>query len=447
MRISAIVAAAAPLSLLLLAACGSPAPAPPAPSAASASPTAAASDSPAAPASLAAQPPVSAEPDPAAPSNCTAGQPQQWNLNGANEVDVAYDGISFVYSVTITQNGSCLSGTLDDPYYPTSGPISGTVSGDSITFTFSYPSGSIQGTRTYTGTISQPGVASGTWTQTGDESPDNGTWTLADKATTATTATTFAALGDSYSAGNGTPQASGDCERSPQAWPELVPGMVGGNAISPSVALLACSGAESTNSGNTTVEDLPAQITQLRGIKPAPSLVTVTIGGDDGTPEHVGFRNVLINCIQSSKYCDIYDAQESSWIANDEPTLLREDYSAIKAADPSAVVLAVGYPQIFPDKSCDGFNEHDETILNNLAAALDAAIASAAAEVPGVIYVPAISAFSGHLLCSEHPDVVDPLTVAAFTGIHGWMHPNVDGQNAIANVVAEFIESNHLTTG
>jgi hypothetical protein len=121
----------------------------------------------------------------AAQSDCTAGEPEQWNLSGANEVDVAYDGLSFVYGITITQNGSCLSGTLDDPYYPTSGPISGTVSGDSITFTFTYPSGSIQGTRTYTGTISQSGVASGTWTQTGDESPDNGTWTLADKSTTA----------------------------------------------------------------------------------------------------------------------------------------------------------------------------------------------------------------------------------------------------------------------
>jgi hypothetical protein len=170
MKISAIVAAAAPLSVLLLAACSSPALA-----------------SSAAPASLTAQRAVSAESDPAAQSSCTAGQPAQWDLNGANEVDVAYDGTSFVYSATITQNGSCLGGTLDDPYYPTSGPISGTVSGDSITFTFSYPSGSIQGTRTYTGTISQSGVASGTWTQSGDESPDNGTWTLADKATTAST--------------------------------------------------------------------------------------------------------------------------------------------------------------------------------------------------------------------------------------------------------------------
>jgi len=107
---------------------------------------------------------------------------QEWNLNGANSVDVGYDGMSFVYSITFVQNGSSLTGTLDDSYYPTSGPISGTIDGDSVTFTFDYPSGSIQGTRTYTGTISQSGAVAGTWTQTGDESPDNGTWTLASNA-------------------------------------------------------------------------------------------------------------------------------------------------------------------------------------------------------------------------------------------------------------------------
>jgi uncharacterized protein YlxW (UPF0749 family) len=109
----------------------------------------------------------------------------QWSVNGSNSVDVGYDGQSLVYSVTFTQSGSSLSGTLDDPYYPTSGPVSGSISGDSITFTFSYPSGSIQGTRTYTGTISQSGAISGTWTQTGDESPDNGTWSLANNAVAA----------------------------------------------------------------------------------------------------------------------------------------------------------------------------------------------------------------------------------------------------------------------
>lgn len=106
----------------------------------------------------------------------------QWNLNGSNSVDVTYDGSEYVYSVTFKQSGTTLSGTLSDPYYPTSGAVSGTVSGNSVTFTFDYPSGSVQGKRTYTGTISQSGAVSGTWTQTGSEVPNNGTWTLAGKA-------------------------------------------------------------------------------------------------------------------------------------------------------------------------------------------------------------------------------------------------------------------------
>lgn len=136
----------------------------------------------AAPISLAAQRTVSAGSVVTSQSDCNSSQSEQWKLNGANNVDVAYDGLSYVYSVTFTQNGSCLTGTLDDPYYPTSGPISGTINGDSITFTFNYPASSIQGTRTYTGTVGQSGAASGTWTQTGSESPDNGTWTLAAPA-------------------------------------------------------------------------------------------------------------------------------------------------------------------------------------------------------------------------------------------------------------------------
>jgi hypothetical protein len=110
----------------------------------------------------------------------------QWSLRGNNSVDVAYDGSNYVYGVTFMQSGSSLSGTLNDPYYPTSGAVSGTVSGNSVRFTFNYPAGSVQGTRTYTGTINPSGAVSGTWTQTGSEVPANGTWTLASKAVPAT---------------------------------------------------------------------------------------------------------------------------------------------------------------------------------------------------------------------------------------------------------------------
>jgi hypothetical protein len=133
-------------------------------------------------------------------SGCSETQTQQWNLTGENEFDVAYDGAAFVYDATFSQEGSCLDGTLNDSYYPTSGPISGTLTGDSVTIVFDYPAGSVQGTRTYTGTISQSGAVSGSWTQTGDESPDNGTWTLEEDATEASC--------DGASTGTGAAQAT-----------------------------------------------------------------------------------------------------------------------------------------------------------------------------------------------------------------------------------------------
>ena len=76
-------------------------------------------------------------------------------------------------------------GTLTDPYLPAtgpqSGPISGTIRGNTVTFSFTYPT-NVQGKRTYTGTISRQGAVSGSWSQTGTQVPNNGTWSLGTKA-------------------------------------------------------------------------------------------------------------------------------------------------------------------------------------------------------------------------------------------------------------------------
>jgi hypothetical protein len=64
---------------------------------------------------------------------------------------------------------------------PQSGPISGKVRGNTVTFSFTYPT-NVQGTRTYTGTISRWGVVSGNWSQTGTQVPSTGTWSLGTKA-------------------------------------------------------------------------------------------------------------------------------------------------------------------------------------------------------------------------------------------------------------------------
>ena len=108
---------------------------------------------------------------------CDPLQLEQWNLGkGANTVALTYRSGNYTYSVNFTQNGSCLGGTLHDGYYPYNAAISGTVSGNAVTFTIRYPAHSIQGTRTFGGTISS-GIVTGTWSETGSEH-GSGTWSL-----------------------------------------------------------------------------------------------------------------------------------------------------------------------------------------------------------------------------------------------------------------------------
>jgi lysophospholipase L1-like esterase len=330
--------------------------------------------------------------------------------------------------------------------------------GDGTTNEYTYPGGS-NGAVLYTFTHTYPGQP-GTYTiqvtgqtTTGSCSSFSATleFTLLPAASPPPTSPppngpppgsplTLAALGDSYSSGNGTPDAVRTCYRSPQAWPELVPEDVGGNAISPSVTLLACSGANSTGAYSN---DLPAQEVKLQAITPAPGLVTLTIGGNDGTSEDAGLFNVLKECFLSELFCANAAAKELSWLSDREAAILEKDFDAVKQADPSAVLLVVGYPQIFPDEGwCRGFTAPEVEDMNELTVALDDTI-SAAAAADGVRYVPTISAFNGHDLCSDDPYVVAPYSLSSPLG---WFHPNVEGQKILAGIVAEFITSNHLAT-
>jgi hypothetical protein len=136
---------------------------------------------------------------------CNPFAHEQWNVSGTNTIENNQFSPPYSYSVTFYQQGSCLSGTMTDGYFPTTGPIHGTINGNYITFSFTYPS-SYQGTRTFTGYI-QPryyrqyyrhwvwngyrwvqkwtfrwevrGYVSGTWKETGTEGASS-TWYLAN---------------------------------------------------------------------------------------------------------------------------------------------------------------------------------------------------------------------------------------------------------------------------
>jgi hypothetical protein len=128
---------------------------------------------------------------PAAPSSAALGsgghgphcnwwERERWNVNGDNTVNLVYGSGNYTYTVWFKQNGSCLGGTLTDPYLPPWSQklhISGTVDGSYIRFSVTYPPG-IQGTRTFTGKINRHGDVYGTWNETGTEN-GTGNWYLA----------------------------------------------------------------------------------------------------------------------------------------------------------------------------------------------------------------------------------------------------------------------------
>jgi hypothetical protein len=108
---------------------------------------------------------------------CSIFQKERWDLNGFNTVHVTYLGAPYFYTVDFVQHGSCLNGWLNDPYFHVTRPIFGTVSGNYVEFSFTYPS-FVEGTRTYVGHINGFGFVSGGWSQTGIAFPNFGGWSL-----------------------------------------------------------------------------------------------------------------------------------------------------------------------------------------------------------------------------------------------------------------------------
>jgi len=259
---------------------------------------------------------------------------------------------------------------------------------------------------------------------------------------------TLVALGDSYSSGNGTPKAlRWRCHRSPQAWPELVPGdaeslAAGKTVIDPAVILLACSGAASMG---PFAKDLPAQVRALKAGRPAPGLVTVTIGGNDGLAHGDGFFNVLLDCyLERLSGCDKAIFREARWIRGREPALLDGDYRAIRRADHGAAILAVGYPRVFAtSRGCTVlgrvFTPAELAAIDRLIDRLNSAIAQAASTVRRAQYVNISDVLAKHELCSANGSWVFTPSLRKALEIYSWFHPTLQGQMAIANAVAEFI--------
>jgi lysophospholipase L1-like esterase len=422
---------------------------------AASTPAAPASSTPAAPASSTPAAPASATAMPAAPQTAgPATTDNNVNLSLAGEwlsetngkiYDFAQASAS-TYSGYVVKGGRCAI-TPGDIMDTAQG--NGYYTGTENTFTSFNPC-TVSGTATNTIQIASDGETA-QWDSSGCSNCGLESWTRLGGA--ASSPVEYAALGDSYSSGEGAGNygtTKGACDRSDNAWPNLVA------ANNPNVVIeanLACSGADSEAlSGN--VEGQPDQLGELAQLNPRPALVTMTIGGND-----VGFSDVLADCYQTNCIRD-GTIQRAEVAIADESKALVYDYRLLADADPSAkAILIVGYPRIFEqDYYCGnantglGFKPSELAALNQLGVQLNEVIANAVAQVnasqptPRFHYVDVTNALQGHELCTQDP-WVNP-SGEPFSVLKHWVglpiqdaHPNPDGQQAIANVVRGYISS------
>jgi lysophospholipase L1-like esterase len=223
-------------------------------------------------------------------------------------------------------------------------------------------------------------------------------------------ASSYVALGDSYSSGLGTRtyyEDSGSCFRSPKAYPVLVAAQLGA-----SLRFTACSGAKTGDVLNN----------QLGPLSSSTSYVTISIGGNDA-----GFSDVITECAFPgwASDCEAAINEARSYISNTLPGQLDNVYSAIRSRAPSAMVGVVGYPRLFNGEDCNAgtfFNPDEESKLNATADLL-AGVEGGRAAAAGFAFVDPRGAFTGHAVCDD----VEWLNGLSNPLMESY-HPNANGQ-------------------
>jgi lysophospholipase L1-like esterase len=247
------------------------------------------------------------------------------------------------------------------------------------------------------------------------------------------------ALGDSYSSGEGVPPfdqgtdtRTNRCHRSQGAWPILAATDLALPAVS-----RACSGAETSE-----IED------QLAPIAPAPSIVTLTAGGND-----VHFRDVLTTCVLRLQSCDRYYTRRGIDRVEDDihdvENALIQLYSRVAAVARDARIVVVGYPRIFPHPVRSGkgncgaaflISAGEADYLNEKTDSLNRAIRRATARA-GVEFVDVSEAFRGHELRCGRKSWVHRLELLRKRRLvaKASFHPDARGHRRIAELVVAHV--------
>lgn len=276
----------------------------------------------------------------------------------------------------------------------------------------------------------------------------------------------YVAMGDSYAAGEGVPPfnpgtdipqstrkaSKNTCHRSNASW------NFGLEATTPYVMedFIACSGAKSENLLSTPQYDTqPVQVDTLKQEPHAPSMVSLSIGGND-----IGFHDVAVACFTDLIRSNCGSAVERGMIRVESDAFkaqLTEDMKQIHMAAPVAKIELVGYPNVMTlsphaSRVCPWLTPAAQGNVVAFVREIARVQSSTVSQMPAswnVHYINTLDTLQGHELCTSRPyvnsitDIIyqpSHLSAAALQDLLQEIgHPNFAGQQAMLGVVTDAI--------
>lgn len=251
----------------------------------------------------------------------------------------------------------------------------------------------------------------------------------------------YVALGDSYTSGPRIGRSTGieGCEQTARNYPHLL-----ASRLDLELVDVSCGGATTSNLLNGrhlgSGEEVPPQ---LDAVRQDTDLVTVSLGGNDGRV----FNDLVSTCVglattdRNGSPCADRDEEDPDNITEALAGItdnLVEGIAEIRRRAPQAIVVVVGYPQVFPESgSCrkrlplargDVRFAHD--VMRRLIEAQ-----REAAERAGVEYVDVMAASEGRDVCSDDPWIAG----IAPDGRALAYHPYAAEQEAVADLLVELV--------
>ncbi len=242
--------------------------------------------------------------------------------------------------------------------------------------------------------------------------------------------TSYFAMGDSYSAGEGNPPYTDvPCAHSNASFAYQI-----GNGV-PSPTMIACVGAVTDDVDKVAQGLAGSQIFEmLNGHTVTNSLITISIGGND-----LGFSTELAKCLTSD--CTP-DQNELSQKISALQSRLVEIYQQIHSHAPDTDIVAIGYPLLVADPAqanChdsftrSGLSADEMTMMRTLGSQLND-VTQKAAQAGGVSFVDGTKVFQGHEACASNQSD-EWLNEVTSSDVNGSFHPNQLGHTAYAGAV------------